>query len=180
MTIAIKGFWWRMLMAVAPEYAKQKELQRRFNEIVGVHDNLIMRLCFGYARTAAELDDLHQDVLVNIWQGLPRFRGDSSLKTWIYRVTLNTCVSTLRSRSRQPEAIPLESLIDFSDTSEESIEMVKDIHNAISELSPTDKAVILLWLDGMSYDEIASLTGLNRNAVGTRIHRAKDKLKKIL
>ena len=190
MTIAIdgliNGLWGRVLMAVAPEYAERKERkerkerEQRFNEALRLYDGLIMRLCFGYARTPAELNDLHQDALVNIWQGMAKFRGESSLKTWIYRVTLNTCVSTIRTRSRSIDSMPIEEVMDTRDDSQESMALVKDIHEAISQLSPTDKAVMLLWLDEMSYDEIASLTGLTKSAVGVRIHRAKDKLKKLI
>lgn len=180
MIIALNGIWHRLLMAVAPGYAERRELEQRFNTIVCMHDNLIMRLCFGYARSKAELDDLHQDALVNIWQGLPEFRGDSSLKTWIYRVTLNTCVATIRSRSRRVETMPIESIVDVRDDSIEQLQTLSELHDAIGQLSPTDKAVVLLWLEGMSYDEISELVGLTRGNVGIRIHRAKDKLKKLM
>lgn len=180
MTLELNMCWYRLLMAVAPGLMERRELERRFNEIVKLHDNLIMRLCFGYARSAAELDDLHQDALVNIWQGLPKFRGNSSLKTWVYRVTLNTCVSTFRSKSIKMEHIPISSIADTIDESAETQALLQNLHAGIGTLSPVDKAVIILWLEERSYDEIAELTGLSRSAVASRIHRAKDKLKKVL
>lgn len=159
--------------------AGQTDLERRFAEIMRDYDPMITRICFGYSRSTAELDDLHQDALVNIWQGLPGFKGDSSLKTWIYRVTLNTCVSTLRARRRQVSVTALDEFYNIIDEDSDRRRLVSEMHECISLLSPIDKAIILLWLDDFSYVEIAATTGLGRNTVATRLRRAKEKLLKI-
>lgn len=172
----------RFLMAVlSPGDSAQRQHQREltFREVLDRYDDLIIKLCFGYANTADELEDLHQDVLINVWQGLERFRGDSSLKTWIYRVTLNTCVSTLRRRSREVSYEDSNQLYDIIDDSAERREMMRELHEAIAQLSPVDKAIILLWLDEFNYEQIAELTGMGRNTVATRLRRAKEKLKTI-
>lgn len=140
---------------------------------------MIVKICFGYAGTKAELDDLHQDALINIWQSLVRFRGDSSVKTWVYRVTLNTCVSTVRRRRESPESDRLE-LYNVIDDSEERRRMVAEMHECIALLSPVDKAIVLAWLDEFSYDEIAEMVGMPRNTVATRLRRAKEKLKNMI
>lgn len=152
--------------------------ERLFSEYVRAHDAMIRRICLGYARTDQDLEDLYQDVLVNIWRGLPNFRSDSSVKTWIYRITLNTCVSTIRLRSRTVKGAPLDNVIEMADDSQESRVAIKELYECISTLHPLDKAVVMLWLDEYSYDEIAEISGLNRNNVATRIHRAKDKLRR--
>lgn len=152
--------------------------ERLFSEYVRAHDAMIRRICLGYARTDQDLEDLYQDVLVNIWRGLPNFRSDSSVKTWIYRITLNTCVSTIRLRSRTVKGAPLDNVIEMADDSQESRVAIKELYECISTLHPLDKAVVMLWLDEYSYDEIAEISGLNRNNVATRLHRAKDKLRR--
>lgn len=154
--------------------------EREFTELVRLHDDMIKRICFGYARTSEEFDDLHQDTLVNIWQGLPKFSGNSSVKTWVYRVALNTCVSSVRLRSRRIGAVPFYDVVDFTDESAERAVEIKELHESISQLEPVDKAIVMMWLDEYSYDEIADTIGIKRNTVATRLHRAKEKLRKII
>lgn len=151
-------------------------LETRFNEIVRRHDRLITRLCFGYARSSDELEDLRQDTLINIWQSLPKFRGEAAESTWIYRITLNTCVSVLRKR--MPETTSLDSgiLYDVIDEDDERKEQLAALHESISHLGGVDKALILMWLDGFTYEQMAEMAGLTRNTVATRLKRAKDKL----
>lgn len=164
-----------VMLFAKPAERSEVELQRRFNEIVTQYDSMILKICFGYARYRDELDDLHQDALINIWQGLERFRGDSSIKTWVYRITLNTCVSTVRRRREvaQSDLVELYSVIDDS---EERRQMIAEMHDMISCLSPVDKAIVLMWLDEFDYEEIARIVGMPRNTIATRLRRAKDKL----
>lgn len=152
-------------------------LHRLFEATVADHDAMIRRICLGYAHTPQDLDDLYQDVLVNIWRGLPSFRSDSSIRTWVYRIALNTCVSTLRIRSKQPPQTSLDEVILVPDQSQDKKEAVKELYECIATLGPIDKAIVMMWLDEYSYDEIADTVGLKRNNVATRLHRAKEKLK---
>lgn len=161
-------------LCMAPETTR---LHRLFESTVADNDAMIRRICLGYAHTAQDLEDLYQDVLVNIWRGLPSFRCDSSVKTWVYRIALNTCVSTLRIRSKQPQQASIDEVILVPDNSQEKKEAVMDLYECISTLSPLDKAIVMMWLDEYSYDEIADTVGLKRNNVATRLHRAKEKLK---
>ena len=161
-------------LGMAPE---TERLYRLFDATVADHDTMIRRICLGYAHTSQDLEDLYQDVLVNIWRGLPAFRADSSMRTWIYRIALNTCVSTLRIRSRQPNQASLDEVILVPDHSQEKKETVKELYECIATLGPIDKAIVMMWLDEYSYEEIADTIGLKRNNVATRLHRAKEKLK---
>ncbi|MDE5849757.1 MAG: RNA polymerase sigma factor [Muribaculaceae bacterium] len=161
-------------LGIAPESTR---LHRLFDCTVADHDAMIRRICLGYARTSQDLEDLYQDVLVNIWRGLPSFREDSSIRTWVYRIALNTCVSTLRSRSRQPAMTSLDEVILVPDKSLEKKETVKELYECIATLGPIDKAIVMMWLDEYSYEEIADTIGIKRNNVATRLHRAKEKLK---
>lgn len=150
-----------------------------FNNIVKDFDQMISRICFGYSRTKEEFEDMRQDSYANIWHGLDNFRGDSAIKTWVYRVVLNTCASSVRTRKKEGSSMKIEDICDLSDTSAEQREMLRELYELIEKLGPVDKAVILLWLDGYSYDEISDTTGMGRNAVASRIKRAKEKLTRL-
>lgn len=166
----------RFAAALAPDIVETRRTAA-FSRLMTQHDDMISRICLSYSRTRAEYEDLRQDCYVALWQGLERFRGDAALKTWIYRVVLNTCVSTIRSRSRAPQRVDIADYADIVDDTPERLRMVAEMHEMISRLPPLDKAIITLWLDENSYDEIADITGLSRNTVATRLSRAKEKLK---
>lgn len=166
----------RFAAALAPDIIETRRTAA-FSRLMTQHDDMISRICLSYSRTRAEYEDLRQDCYVALWQGLERFRGDAALKTWIYRVVLNTCVSTIRSRSRVPQRVDIADYADIVDDTPERLRMVAEMHEMISRLPPLDKAIVTLWLDENSYDEIADITGLSRNTVATRLSRAKEKLK---
>ena len=175
-------FLWNQLMRFAAlsgdEGAyKTYELEREFRELITLENATISRICFSYACSVAEFEDLRQDALINIWRGMRGFRGESSSRTWIYRVTVNSCLSTIRRQSRHlHESIDgLLGLIDSDDSDKEEIEQ---LHRVINTLDQEDKAVIMMWLDELSYDEIGAAMGLNRNTIATRIRRIKEKITK--
>lgn len=151
--------------------------QSVFRSILRTHDNLISRLCFSYSRTNEEFEDLRQDAYINIWQGLAGFRGESEMKTWLYRVTLNTCVTSLRKHKKSDVSIELSEVLETPDEDTDYLMNIAALHEAIATLPALDKAIILMWLDEMSYDEIAGVMGMGRNTVATRLRRAKNKLK---
>lgn len=150
-------------------------LEQEFISLIGRENATISKICFSYSSSIAEFDDLRQDALINIWRGMQRFRGEASQRTWIYRVTINSCLSTIRKQSRhQHESLEgLYGLIEGDDSYKEAIEQM---HRAISSLGAQEKAIIMMWLDELSYDEIAAAMGLNRNTVATRLRRIKDKI----
>lgn len=130
-----------------------------------------------YAETKAEADDLFQDVLINLWKGLESFRGDSSERSWVYRVSLNACIS--EKRKKRVKTVPLDISADlFSDKSPEGKQNMM-LHDRITKLEKFDRAIVLLWLEDMSYDEIGAITGLSAKAVGVRLVRIKEKLKNL-
>lgn len=170
---------WCMMFAAALT-SKNEEIadrQRRFRQLHAGYDDMISRICYGYARSNEEFEDLRQDAYVNIWQGLDGFRGDSGLKTWIYRVTLNTCVSSLRKRMRDGVTVDLAEIADTADEDPARMTMIVELHEAISSLSDIDKAIILMWLDEAGYEEIAQVLGMGRNTIASRIRRIKEKLR---
>lgn len=153
------------------ERAEQLE---SLKEIMSHYDSLITRVCFSFSRNRGEFDDMRQDTIINIWKGLGGFRREASLKTWVYRIALNTCSTYLR-RSRY-EFVSLEEIVFRPDTDPADRENVEYLHSLISRLNPLDKSIILLWLDDYSYEEISAMTSIKRNTVASRIHRIKNNL----
>ncbi|MBD5309565.1 MAG: sigma-70 family RNA polymerase sigma factor [Bacteroides sp.] len=152
--------------------------EEKFAAILKHHGNIISSVCFAYSNDAEELKDLRQDILLNIWKGLPRYRGDAQLTTWLYRVALNTCVCTIRKRGRRLPTVGLEG-VDLTDdeNGNDRAERIASLHHIISTLPPLDKAVITMWLDERKYEEIAEVTGLSRGNVAVRLSRIKEKIR---
>ena len=147
-----------------------------------VSDNrpMIYKVCYMYASDLEELNDLYQEVLANLWQGLDSYRGDSRMSTWIYRVAVNSALMAIRSSKVRPETVSIDLsalalTTEIDDAQKENLQMLYDLINRLEDI---EKAIILLWLDEYSYDEIADTIGLKRNTVATKIHRIKDKLSK--
>ncbi|MDE6237790.1 MAG: sigma-70 family RNA polymerase sigma factor [Muribaculaceae bacterium] len=160
-------------------FSNSRDKEREFADILRDYGNMISGICFSYADNAEDIKDLRQDILINIWKGLNSFRGDSSLSTWLYRVALNTCVSTIKTKKRKISTSPLEEGHGASeDPDYASNESIEWLHYQISTLSPLDKAIITMWLDERSYEEIATVTGISRNNVAVRINRIKQKISK--
>lgn len=146
-----------------------------FERLVMEHKSTIYSVCYMFAEDKAEADDLFQEALISLWHGKDTFRGDSGLKSWVYRVTMNTCISHKRKKSIKTE--PLEFSTDITAPDSPQKRQAKLLHERISKLEPFDRAIVLLWLEDMSYDEIAAIVGISSKAVGVRLLRIKEKLK---
>ncbi len=172
-------FLWNQLVrfaTVAKEEAfSTRVLELEFKELIAIESSTISRICFSYANSADEFEDLRQDALINIWRGMRGFRGEASVKTWIYRVTVNSCLSTIRKQSRHKYE-SLEGLYGLIDSDDSDKEAIEQLHSLINKLGPEEKAIIMMRLDELSYDEIGVAMGLNRNTIATRIRRIKEKI----
>ena len=124
----------------------------------------------------ADVADLFQEVLVNLWRGMGGFEGRSDVRTWIYRVSLNTCVSHDRKR-RRAKTVPLSIDINLFEDSDAESKQVRMLYDRISRLEPFDRAIILLWLESLPYDEIGQIVGISPKNVSVRLTRIREKLK---
>lgn len=180
--LRIRILGWRLHLLAASlihGYADaDASIEAEFKKVIERENATISKICFSYAGSAADYEDLRQDALINIWRGMKKFRGDASQRTWIYRVTVNSCITCLRKLSRHShESLDeLYGLIDCDDDNKESIE---ELHRVIDTLGRQEKAMIMMWLDELSYEEIAETMGLNRNTVATRLRRIKEKISKL-
>lgn len=151
-------------------------LEREFNALISRENATIARICLSYSGSVAEFDDLRQDALINIWRGIGNFRDEASEKTWIYRVTVNSCLSTIRKQSRHQHE-SLEGLYDMIEGDDSWREAIERMHRVIRMLDSQERAIIMMWLDELSYEDIAAAMGLNRNTVATKVRRIKDKIR---
>ena len=148
-----------------------------FARIVKEHKGTIYTVCYMFSKDEDEVADLFQDILVNLWKGFSKFRGESNIKTWIYRVSLNTCISSDRKKKRKGETVPLDMNINLFDDSQEDMKQVRMLQNRISRLGPFDRAIVLLWLENLSYDEIGAVVGITAKNVSVRLFRIKEQLR---
>ena len=154
-------------------------LELDFARIIREHKGTIYTVCYMFSKDEEEVADLFQDILINLWKGFAKFRGDSSIRTWIYRVSLNTCISADRKKKRRGETVPLDMKINLFDDSAEDMKQVRMLQDRISRLGPFDRAIVLLWLENLSYEEIASIVGITVKNVSVRLFRIKEQLKKM-
>lgn len=155
--------------------------EQQFLDIVEQCRPLVFKVCWLYTSPGTSFDDLYQEVLINIWQGMDSFRGDAKLSTWIHRTAINTCISWYRRNDRHSGALNIDELpFEPADTpSGVRSDDLRELHRLISKLGPIDKAIITLWLDEKPYDEIASIMGMSQTGVAVRIHRIKERLSKM-
>lgn len=150
--------------------------EKEFADLVDSQRANIYSVCYMYASSPDEAADLFQDCLINIWKGLAKFRGESALGTWVYRICLNTCISVGRKAAKKPEHIGLDIMPDVPDAQEDATQ-VQQLHDRIRRLGPIDRAIVLLWLEDLPYDEIAAIVGISARNVGVRLYRIRQQLK---
>lgn len=150
--------------------------ERSFERLVREQRGTIYSVCLMFAADNSEADDLFQEVLINLWKGFDSFRGESSPRTWVHKAALNTCISYDRkkqSRKRAELEIEPEMLTPESDTGRQ----VQMLRERISCLEPFDRAIVLLWLENISYEEIGAIVGISAKNVGVKLVRIREKLK---
>ena len=155
-----------------------KTSETAFAQMVKEHKNTIYTVCFMFSKDSDEVNDLFQEVLINLWKGLESFEGKSKIDTWIWRVSFNTCISQERKKKRN-SPIPLSMGIDLFNDKDDDTKQVKMLYDRIHRLKPFDRAIVLLWLENMSYEEIAAIVGITAKNVGVRLYRIKEELKQM-
>ncbi len=153
--------------------------ETEFEKLVRENKRRIYTVCYMFSDDKDEIDDLFQEVLINIWRGLESFKGDKYLGTWVWKVSLNTCINASRRKQREVKKIPLDVSINlYEDVDAESMQ-IRQLHDRIGQLGYIDRSLVLLWLENLSYDEIGAILGISANNVAVRLVRVKDKLKKM-
>ena len=154
-----------------------KRDETEFARMVRAHKETIYTVCYMFSKDADEVSDLFQEVLINLWNGLEQFRGESKMDTWVYRVSLNTCISW--DRKKKYTTVPLTMEINLFEDSDDDTRQIQMLYKRIHQLKPFDRAIVLLWLENMSYEEIASIVGITAKNVSVRLYRIKEQLKQM-
>lgn len=153
--------------------------ETRFVQIVKEQKQAIYTVCYMFSKDKEEVNDLFQETLVNLWNGFETFRGDSNVSTWVWRVALNTCISSERKKQSRGETVPLTLDIDLYSDEDAKTLQVQMLHRRIGKLGLIDRAIILLWLEDMSYEEIGAIVGISAQNVGVKLFRIKEQLKQM-
>lgn len=152
--------------------------EQQFAQMVEQQKSTIYTVCYMFSKDKDEVNDLFQEVLINLWRGFERFEGRSDVRTWVYRVALNTCISQDRRRRRRSD-VELSMDIDLFHDADADTRQVDLLHKRIQRLQPFDRAIVLLWLEDLSYDEIAQIVGITTKNVSVRLVRIKEQLKRM-
>jgi len=156
--------------------------EHRFLELVNENRNRILRVCRAYSWNSADQDDLYQEILFQIWRGLPALREKQFASTWLYRVAINTAISFVRKRTSGSDRVVLFEHADLTRTiesrqaEENTDDRMANLYNAIYKLNPLEKALVTLFLEDFTYEQMSEATGISANHVGVMLHRAKKKL----
>lgn len=154
----------------------------QFLDILEKNIGIILKISRAYTQRIQDREDLINDITLELWKSFERFKGDSKMSTWIYRVAINTSMNFNRKKKSDklyfpPDLNQFESqnwIMDSTDSSPSEI-----LYQCIDELNHLNKAIILLYLDGNSHDEISEITGISKTNVGTRISRIKEQIKNL-
>ena len=156
----------------------QNDKEKRFLCLVEEYKRVIYKICYMYATGNDNFQDLYQEILINLWKGFEGYEGKGKLSSWIYRVGLNTCITFYRQQGKHEDHAPLDILSGQEADNREITKCLNEMYCLIARLDKFERALILLWLDEKSYDEISEIVGMPRNTVASRLKRIKEKLTK--
>lgn len=157
---------------------EQDVKEKQFITLIEEYKRMIYKICYMYATDGDNFEDLYQEIVINLWRGFGGYEGRGKLSSWIYRVGLNTCISFYRREQRRGEHTSLDTLYGLEAEDNETTRKLREMYRLIAGLSKFERALILLWLDENSYEDIADIVGIPRNTVASRLKRIKDKLTK--
>ena len=149
--------------------------EKQFALTVKEHRCTIYTVCYMFSQDADEVEDLFQEVLINLWNGFEGFENRSNIRSWVYRIALNTCISYDRKK-RRTATERLNMNINLFEDRDEDTRQVDLLHKRISRLQPFDRAIVLLWLENLSYDEIGQIVGITAKNVSVRLFRIREQL----
>jgi RNA polymerase sigma factor (sigma-70 family) len=158
-------------------------LEKDFLQIIQKNQGIIHKVCNMYCDLEEDRNDLFQEIVAQLWKSFPSFRNESKFSTWMYRVALNTAITTFKKDKRRPDQNRLtyenfQIVDDRYDT--ETEENIRQMHRAVAQLTGIEKSIVLLFLENKKYEEIAEITGITQNYVRVKMNRIKKKLKKLM
>lgn len=158
-------------------------MEKEFLQIIQKNQGIIHKVCNIYCDTEDDRNDLFQEIVVQLWRSYPTFRKESKVSTWMYRVALNTAITSFKKSKRRPDQnrLTYENFqIEDETYDTETEERIRSLHKAVNHLTGIEKSIVLLYLENKKYEEIAEITGITQNYVRVKMNRIKKKLKKLM
>lgn len=171
---------WDIVEWQAQENNMVKRDKNTFLEIIETHKMIIFKICNMYSANAEDKKDLVQEVIFQLWKSFPKYNDSFKISTWMYRITLNVAISNYRKHSaRQKYFDPIDhrKMMVIVDQTEDLEEQTRMLRKMIDQLNDIDKAIMILYLEEKTYEEIATILNISKSAVGVRINRIKKRLK---
>lgn len=158
-------------------------MEREFLQIIKKNQGIIHKVCNIYCDDQDDRNDLFQEIVAQLWKSFPSFREESKFTTWMYRVALNTAITTFKKTKRRPDQnrLTYENFqVKDENYDTETEDEIKNLHRAVAQLTGVEKSIVLLFLENKKYEEIAEITGITQNYVRVKMNRIKKKLKKFM
>lgn len=158
-------------------------MEKEFLQIIKKNQGIIHKVCNIYCDDQDDRNDLFQEILAQLWKSFPSFREESKFTTWMYRVALNTAITTFKKTKRRPDQnrLTYENFqVKDENYDTETEDEIKNLHRAVAQLTGVEKSIVLLFLENKKYEEIAEITGITQNYVRVKMNRIKKKLKKFM
>ncbi|WP_167614128.1 RNA polymerase sigma factor [Maribellus sediminis] len=158
-------------------------MEKEFLQIIQKNQGIVHKVCNIYCDTEEDRHDLFQEIVAQLWRSFPTFRKESKVSTWMYRVALNTAITTFKKSKRRPDQnrLTFENFQIEDETYDAEVEeQIKSLHKAVNHLTGVEKSIVLLFLENKKYEEIAEITGITQNYVRVKMNRIKKKLKKLM
>ena len=158
-------------------------MEREFLQIIKENQGIIHKVCNIYCDDQEDRNDLFQEIVAQLWKSFPTFRKESKFSTWMYRVALNTAITTFKRSKRRPDQSRLtyeNFLVKEDNYDAETDDEIKNLHRAVAQLSGIEKSIVLLFLENKKNEEIADIVGVTQNYVRVKMNRIKKKLKRLM
>ena len=158
-------------------------MEKEFIQLIQKNQGIVHKVCNIYCDEQEDRNDLFQEIVAQLWKSFPSFQNRSKFSTWMYRVALNTAITSFKKTKRRPDKHRLtydnfQIKDDNYDT--ETEENIKQLHRAVAQLTGIEKSIVLLYFEEKKYDEIAEITGITQNYVRVKMNRIKKKLRKLM
>ena len=158
----------------------RESYKKTFETIYSQHHPMVLQMCLGYMKGDRDTaNDLSQEVFISVWNSLDKFKGASSYKTWIYRITVNTCLQYIKKEKASP-IICENSRPIIAENDDSTDDNIQELYKAIGQLKKIDRLIIMMVLENQNHDSISEVIGLKPTNVRVKIHRIKKRLETIL
>lgn len=157
--------------------------EKKFISLINEHQGLIHKVCIMYESNAEVRNDLFQEIVLQLWKSFHTFRGEAKITTWMYRIALNTAISGYRKQTRNVKTEDLNEMhynISEHYTPEDGEDNAQKLQWAIRQLSDIERAMVMMALEEIPYEDIAETIGITQNNVRVRMNRIREKLKKLM